>query len=288
MANSWLRLWHDMPNDPKWRTIARASKQPISLVISVYLHVIVNASNATERGRTQNLCSEDLASALDVSTAQIEDVLEAMQGRVLDGDSVSGWSKRQVDREDGSAERAKAWREAQKQQKRTQPNATERTANANELQIRLDTDKDKDTEKKRKEEERRVGDSDESPSAARKTRKSFTKEDAELAQQIADAIRAVIPNARPPSIESWANDVRLIRERDGRTHEQIAALFAWANADGFWAANILSPAKLREKWTTLEAQRARGNRKPETVGDYNRRAMEEFLQMGKTIEGETA
>ncbi|ENW0797054.1 MULTISPECIES: hypothetical protein, partial [Escherichia] len=22
MANAWLRLWHDMPNDPKWRTIA--------------------------------------------------------------------------------------------------------------------------------------------------------------------------------------------------------------------------------------------------------------------------
>ncbi|EOJ9867040.1 hypothetical protein ACQP3L_37610, partial [Escherichia coli] len=21
MANAWLRLWHDMPNDPKWRTI---------------------------------------------------------------------------------------------------------------------------------------------------------------------------------------------------------------------------------------------------------------------------
>ncbi|EOB0003140.1 hypothetical protein, partial [Escherichia coli] len=20
MANAWLRLWHDMPNDPKWRT----------------------------------------------------------------------------------------------------------------------------------------------------------------------------------------------------------------------------------------------------------------------------
>ena len=27
MANSWLRLWHDMPNDPKWRTIARKSKR---------------------------------------------------------------------------------------------------------------------------------------------------------------------------------------------------------------------------------------------------------------------
>ncbi len=35
MANSWLRLWHDMPNDPKWRTIARKSEQSIALVSSV-------------------------------------------------------------------------------------------------------------------------------------------------------------------------------------------------------------------------------------------------------------
>lgn len=48
MANSWLRLWHDMPNDPKWRTIARKSNQRISDVIAVYLHVLVNASESGE------------------------------------------------------------------------------------------------------------------------------------------------------------------------------------------------------------------------------------------------
>ncbi|HHX9950424.1 TPA: hypothetical protein ACVTIP_002809 [Salmonella enterica] len=48
MANSWLRLWHDMPNDPKWRTIARKSSQRIGDVISVYLHVLVNVSSGGE------------------------------------------------------------------------------------------------------------------------------------------------------------------------------------------------------------------------------------------------
>ena len=137
MANSWLRLWHDMPNDPKWRTIARVSKQSIPAVLSVYVHLLVIASNATERGRTQNVCSEDLASALDLEAEQIDAILTAMQGRVLDGDMVSGWSKRQVEREDGSAERAKRWREAQKEAKQTQPNATERNRTP---------DKDKDTD----------------------------------------------------------------------------------------------------------------------------------------------
>lgn len=126
MANSWLRLWHDMPNDPKWRTIARVSKQSIPAVMSVYVHLLVIASNATERGRTQNVCSEDIASALDMNAEEIDAIMSAMQGRVLDGDRVSGWSKRQVEREDGSAERSKRWRDAQKEAKKTQPNATER------------------------------------------------------------------------------------------------------------------------------------------------------------------
>lgn len=137
-SNSWLRLWHDMPNDPKWRTIARASKQPIALVMAVYVHVLVSAStNATERGRTQSLCVEDVASALDVEDTQVQSILDAMQNRVLDGDHVTGWEKRQPIREDGAAERSKAWREGKKAEKerieqqgernRTQPNAGKRS-----------------------------------------------------------------------------------------------------------------------------------------------------------------
>lgn len=128
-----------MPNDPKWRTIARVSKQSIPAVLSVYVHLLVIASNATERGRTQNVCSEDLASALDLDAEQVDAILAAMQGRVLDGDMVSGWAKRQVEREDGSAERAKRWREAKKEAKQAQPNATERKQTP-------DTDTDTDTE----------------------------------------------------------------------------------------------------------------------------------------------
>lgn len=144
MANLWLRLWHDMPNDPKWRTIARASKQSIPSVIAVYVHLLVNASNATERGRTQNVCNEDIASALDLECEQIDAIISAMQGRVLEGDYLSGWSKRQVEREDGSAERSKRWREAQKEAKQTQPNAGERKRTPD-----TDKDTDKDTELKK-------------------------------------------------------------------------------------------------------------------------------------------
>lgn len=135
-----------MPTDPKWRTISRASGQRIGDVIAVFVHVLVDASNATERGRTQSFVCEDVANALDIECEQVEAILSAMQGRVLDGDKLRGWEKRQPAREDGAAERAKAWREAQKEAKRAHPNASERTPNAPERKRTLDTDTDTDTE----------------------------------------------------------------------------------------------------------------------------------------------
>lgn len=159
----WLRLWTDMPNDPKWRTIAKVSKQSIPAVMAVYLHILVAAANATERGRTHDVRTEDVANALDLETEQVDAIVNAMQGRVLDGDAVAGWEKRQPSREDGSAERAKSWREAQKQaktavspqsgadstksnRKQTQPNAAERNRTLEERrEEEIREEKNKDT-----------------------------------------------------------------------------------------------------------------------------------------------
>jgi hypothetical protein len=147
MANQWLRLWHDMPNDPKFKTIAKQAKQHITAVIAIYVHILVSASaNADERGRTQ-VNSEDLASATDLDIEQVDAILEAMQGRLLDKDVVSGWEKRQPKREDGSSERSKAWRDSKKyteneERNRTQPNDSER---------KKTQDKEEDKDKKKRE-----------------------------------------------------------------------------------------------------------------------------------------
>lgn len=123
---SWCRLWHDMPSDPKWRTISRKSGQPINQVISVYIFCMINASaNATERGRTHNLFADDIGAALDLTEAEVQAILAAMKGKVMTSDGwLTGWEKRQPKREDNSSARAKAWRESQKiERNRTQPNA---------------------------------------------------------------------------------------------------------------------------------------------------------------------
>lgn len=103
MANLWLRLWHDMPNDPKWKTISRISGEPIALVISTYVHLLVDASRNVTRGHV-TVTVEDLASALDVQDDQIIRVLDAMNGRVIENGYLTGWDSRQVKKEDAGNE----------------------------------------------------------------------------------------------------------------------------------------------------------------------------------------
>lgn len=67
------------------------------------------------------------------------------------------------------------------------------------------------------------------------------------------------PKAKAPNLDKWANEIRLMREQDGRTDAEIRAVFTWANQDGFWRSNILSPGKLREKFTTLDLKRKQGS-----------------------------
>lgn len=56
---------------------------------------------------------------------------------------------------------------------------------------------------------------------------------------------------KDPNWTAWANEIRLMCALDGRTHRQICELFGRANRDPFWCRNVLSPAKLREKWDEL-------------------------------------
>ncbi|HBN0575650.1 TPA: phage replisome organizer, partial [Escherichia coli] len=143
MANAWLRLWHDMPNDPKWRTIARVSGQPIATVMAVYIHLLVSASRNVTRGH------------IDVTTEEVIDsILQTMQGRVLDGDLITGWEKRQVLKEDNGnisqtakspAERKRAQRERERKREQN-GDCHGASRNVTHMSRRVTTDKDTDQE----------------------------------------------------------------------------------------------------------------------------------------------
>ena len=127
--NSWLRLWHDLPNDPKGRTIARKAGQPIPTVIAVYIHMLICASVATERGSLASWSDEDAGAAMDLDTATVEAVRDAMEGRVIDGGRLAGWQKRQPIREDDSSSRVREFRNSQK---KTPPVVTEDVTQCND------------------------------------------------------------------------------------------------------------------------------------------------------------
>lgn len=82
-------------------------------------------------------------------------------------------------------------------------------------------------------------------------------EDLRCAEWLFDVVQSISSSARKPNYAAWANDIRLMRERDQRTHKQIATLFKWACEDKFWKGNVLCPSTLREKWTQLDIKRTK-------------------------------
>jgi hypothetical protein len=125
-----------MPNDPKWRDVAKRAGRPISEVLSVFVHMMAIAGVARDRGTIEGWNDEDIAAAFDMEPQHVTAVREAMDGKTLDGDRLTGWDRRQPKREDGAAERAKEWRERNKgdgerasnggERKRTRPNPQKR------------------------------------------------------------------------------------------------------------------------------------------------------------------
>ena len=59
------------------------------------------------------------------------------------------------------------------------------------------------------------------------------------------------PKAKAPNLQSWAKHVDLMIRIDKRPHSEIESVIEWCQRDNFWRSNILSTAKLREKYDQL-------------------------------------
>jgi len=57
--------------------------------------------------------------------------------------------------------------------------------------------------------------------------------------------------ARKPNIEKWASDIEKMLRIDGHSVEEVEYVLNWCQQDKFWCTNILSAAKLREKYSML-------------------------------------
>jgi hypothetical protein len=75
--------------------------------------------------------------------------------------------------------------------------------------------------------------------------------DLENAKLLFKLMRENNPEVKEPNLDSWANEFRLMRERDKRSDGAITYLINWSQNDEFWKTNILSPAKLRKQYVQL-------------------------------------
>jgi hypothetical protein len=139
--SQWVRLWEDMPNDPKWRLIARRAivsdalpRVTVRDVVSVFVQMLICAGTAKNRGSLDGWNDEVVAVSLDAEPELVRAIREAMDGLVLDGNRLRSWEKRQPNREDSSTERVRALRakrnavkhsETSLQRSETQRNAPE-------------------------------------------------------------------------------------------------------------------------------------------------------------------
>ncbi|PFN11870.1 phage replisome organizer N-terminal domain-containing protein [Bacillus cereus] len=160
---------------------------------------------------------------------------------------ISNWEKHQ--NIDGlervkqlNAERNKKYRERKKQQQLALENKGEESdacvTSRDDTDIEEDKELDKEKDKKKE----------------KTSRHKFETCDTNAAKYLFEKIKGNNPKQKEPIFDSWANDFRLIRERDNREPQEIKDVIDWCQADPFWKGNILSPKKLREKFDQLTIQ----------------------------------
>lgn len=80
----------------------------------------------------------------------------------------------------------------------------------------------------------------------------ISKSDIRLAELLVELIVKNTPEWQMRgNIETWADNIEKMHRLDNRSYEQIDSMIRWTQSDPFWKQNILSTAKLREKFNDL-------------------------------------
>lgn len=99
----------------------------------------------------------------------------------------------------------------------------------------------------------------------------FEPVDLNIAKALFVGIQNNDPKAKPPNFDKWANDIRLLRQQDRRTEDEIHRVVHFAITDQFWKSVVLSAANLRKNFQKMFLQldgRNKGNAKySATIGN---------------------
>lgn len=142
----WLRLWHGTVSDNKFLWVERKSRARFGDVMTVWLALLEEASQADDRGDVSGFDAESFDFRLGDEEGLTLRILQAMAAKGLIGEDMrlSGWDRRQPIREDSGnpetgalsstersrlhRQRRKAQSEAETQRDATQCNDAQRDA----------------------------------------------------------------------------------------------------------------------------------------------------------------
>ncbi|WP_432355280.1 Replication protein O [Sporosarcina sp. A2] len=74
------------------------------------------------------------------------------------------------------------------------------------------------------------------------------------------------PKRNKPNLQTWSDDIRKMMEIDKRDKKEIGVLMRWVQQDDFEKANVLSPSKLRSRYTALLLKM--NNTRPSNVATF--------------------
>jgi hypothetical protein len=79
-----------------------------------------------------------------------------------------------------------------------------------------------------------------------------------LSKELFSCMKKNNPEAKEPNFQTWAKSIDLMLHRDKRTVKGIQDMIIFSQNNSFWMGNILSAAKLREKYDQLFIQSTKG------------------------------
>lgn len=219
MSVDWFKLHNDIIHDPKIRALAFEDRWHF-----VALMVLMNDGTLAE---PPSIRDELVEVCLGLHGVDLENLKKRLcRLRLISDDwKPLNWDRRQQPKDKTAAERMRKYRESLNKRK------------GNDDVTRNVTEQLRTEEEVEEEKEKNVANAPFVP----------------IAETMWERIQP-ITKQKKPKLDSWANDLRLLHERDGRSLEDIQAVFIWANGDDFWRTNILSAGKLRKQFPTLFAQ----------------------------------
>lgn len=253
----WIKLSTSMFEDEKIRLIESLPDSDTLLIIWIKLLSQAGRTNANGYiflSKNIPFTEEMLSTLFNRPIATVRLALQTFKqfGMIDITDDqyicISNWEKHQ--NIDGlervkqlNAERNKKYRERKKQQQLALENKVEENdvcvTSRDDTDIEEDKELDKEKDKKKKE---------------KSSRHKFETCDTNGAKYLFEKIKVNNPKQKEPNFNNWANEFRLMRERDNREPQEIKDVIDWCQADPFWQGNILSPRKLREKFDQLTIQ----------------------------------